>query len=155
MNKGWLRGFGKSARKRPWVYIPVTRGPADVSYYCAPTGLDGGTTTADIAMTVTPAVGGRNGIPMDGSVRAFKVLCIARNTTVASCAITAESYNPAQVSPRIECYTGKVASVYESNIGMVVTGGLYNTQFRYGVSWVSGTLTYFFRIVGYWVEADS
>lgn len=152
MNKGALRAFGRGARRKPWVYIPVTRGPADTTYYCAPSGLDGATTSASISSTVTPAIGGRNGIPIDGSVRAFRVLCIARNTTVASSVITALSYDGGW--PRVECYHGKVSGINESNIGMVITGGLYNTQFRYSVTWASGTTTYHFRVVGYWVEAD-
>ena len=157
MSRSILRGFGRRARSRPWVYIP-----------CRPTYAqaipDASTTSANVNWTITNDIAGTQGIPQNGSVRAVRVLLIARNSTVASTYLYATHHPDATGRPlgtvadgtEIGAPCGKVAGHYDQNIAdPVMTGGKHNTQFKYSVAWASGTTTFYLRVLGYYVDADS
>lgn len=156
MNLGALTGL--KPKPKPWVYYPLRDPVTGRSAYVAPSGLDGKSITADETGILTTRVDGLMGIPGDGSVKAFRVIVIGRNTTVQSSHyIYAYSYRNPDLNfapPLVPVYYGKFAGDYTSNMGMVMTGGIANTQFRYTTAWTSGTGTLYIRIVGYYVEAD-
>lgn len=156
MNKGALRAFGKRSA-RPWVYIPIRDPETNKSASVSPAGLNGFSVTADATHVFTGRVDGEMNIPTDGSVRAFRLVLIGRNTTAQDHNMTCYSYRSTTaltMGPHVVIYYGKFAGDYSSNMGMVMTGGLGNTQFQYSLGWVSGTGTCYIRIVGFYVEAD-
>lgn len=174
MKKGLLPGWHKRSRSKRLVYFSLGGGMV----VALPGGSDPASASADVAVALTRPL---NGLPTESTlstplmrahfptqgVVGVSATVIARNTvSVSQGTVYVMNYeddtNPVGLaassmtgrgSPN---YQGKVVNHYESsNVPFIKTGGIGNTQFKYGVNWAAGTIAYYIRVTGYWMEVPA
>lgn len=160
-NKGLRSGFEKNeSARRELVYVPISSlferiglGATGLTPY-AQAIPDGTTKTADMALTLTDSVAGECGLPADGSIKGVHVMAIAQlNAVDSGTRVRVYGYGPkgnvAAGDLLVEVIPGKVSGHYDqADILFVPTDG--RGRFWWNVEWVSGTVTSYLRVMGYW-----
>jgi hypothetical protein len=109
---------------------------------------DGSTTAASIAEAACAEM---TALPIGVVAVQVAVACTSSVASTSNYVIPSD-YDSDSANTK-QCYAPPVANYWNNACSMVATGGTNGRQFKYAVVRGAGTITYYIRVVGYWMGA--